>query len=60
MARRILSVFKDKRGVSALEYSILAGIVVLGLVTVYNASGVEAAIAGVLQRVTAALNAMTT
>lgn len=55
MVRRILSVFKDKRGVSALEYSVLAGLVVVAVAAVYQASGLKAAIAATLKSVVAAI-----
>lgn len=58
MVRHMISVLKDNRGVSALEYSILAGLVALGLVTVFANSGINAAVTGVLSRTAAALNGM--
>lgn len=35
----IRTVLKDKKGVAALEYSILAGLIVLGVVAAINTTG---------------------
>lgn len=55
MTRRIFSVFKDKRGVSALEYSILAGLIVLGVVAGIQTTGMKANITSIFTNVNTAL-----
>ena len=42
MMRSIRSLMKDKKGVAALEYSILAGLIVLGLVAAMNTADLKA------------------
>lgn len=41
MLRSIRSVLKCKKGVAALEYSILAGMIVIGVVAAINTSGLK-------------------
>lgn len=55
MARRIFSVFKDKRGVSALEYSILAGLIVLGVVAGVQTTGMKSNVTGIFTKVNSSL-----
>jgi pilus assembly protein Flp/PilA len=57
MSHRTFSVFKDKRGVSALEYSILAGLIVLGVVAGIQTTGMKSAISGIFTKVDTALDA---
>lgn len=42
MSRSIRSLIKDKKGVAALEYSILAGLIVLGVVATISTSNIKA------------------
>lgn len=53
---RILSIFKDKRGVSALEYSILAGLVILGVVAGIGTTGMKTSITSIFSQVDTALS----
>jgi len=59
--RFIRSLLRDKRGVSALEYAILAGLIVVGMATAVNSAGVKAKLTTVFTNVgtelTAASNA---
>lgn len=55
MSCRILSVFRDKRGVSALEYSILAGLIVLGVVAGIQTTGMKKNITDIFTNVNTAL-----
>lgn len=50
MLHRMLSVFKDKRGVSALEYAILAAVVVVGLTAAVGSTNGTSGISAVLNK----------
>lgn len=56
MLRFIRNLLKDKKGVAALEYAILAGLIVLGVVATINTANVKSGIAGVFSGVTSALS----
>lgn len=55
MSRSIRSFMKDKKGVSALEYAILAGLMALGVVATISTSGISDNIADVFTNVGTAL-----
>lgn len=52
----IRSVLKDKKGVAALEYSILAGLVVLGVVAAINTTNIRTSVTTIFQGMTTSLN----
>ncbi len=56
MMRSIRSLMKDKKGVAALEYSILAGLIVLGVVATISTTNIKESIAGVFTNVSTALD----
>lgn len=61
MLRFIRSLSKDKKGIAALEYSILAGLVVLAVAAAASTSGIKASINTLFSNVGTALdNAKTT
>lgn len=56
MLRSIRKVLGDKKGVAALEYSILAGLMVLGVVAAISTTDVSSGIKGVFDNVKTALD----
>lgn len=56
MSRSIRSLIKDKKGVAALEYSILAGLVVLGVVATLNLTNIQGSMTAIFANLTTALN----
>ncbi|HLO77274.1 MAG TPA: Flp family type IVb pilin [Magnetospirillum sp.] len=60
MLRFIRNLKNDKKGVAALEYSILAGLIVLGVVAGITTSNLKNGVGGVFSNVSTALtNAQT-
>lgn len=57
MSRSIRSLIKDKKGVAALEYSILAGLVVLGVVAAINTTNIQANVLAIFAGINNALTA---
>lgn len=55
MSRSIRSLIKDKKGVAALEYSILAGLVVLGVVAAINTTNISGSINTIFANINTAL-----
>lgn len=51
----IRSVLKDKKGVAALEYSILAGLIVLGVVAAVSTSNIRTSVTGIFTGMTNSL-----
>lgn len=56
MSRFIRNLLKDKKGVAALEYSILAGLIVLGVVAAISTTNIKTNIASVFSGVSTALS----
>lgn len=56
MSRSIRSLIKDKKGVAALEYSILAGLIVLGVVATISTSNIKTHVGNIFTNVATALN----
>lgn len=56
MIRFFHNLLKDKKGVAALEYAILAGLIVLGVVATISTTNVSASIAGVFTNISTALD----
>jgi len=56
MMRSIRSLMKDKKGVAALEYSILAGLIVLGVVAAVSTTNLKKSIQDVFNGVATTLN----
>lgn len=56
MQRSIRTVLRDKKGVAALEYAILAGLMVLGVVATISTTDVSTKIAGVFTNIGTALD----
>ncbi|HVI52750.1 MAG TPA: Flp family type IVb pilin [Candidatus Sulfotelmatobacter sp.] len=57
--RFIFSLLRDKRGVSALEYAILAGLMVVGLSAAVGGSGVKTQLSSVFSKVGTELTSAT-
>ena len=56
MQRSIRTVLRDKKGVAALEYSILAGLMVLGVVATISTTDVKTSIGTVFTNLKTALD----
>lgn len=52
----IRSVLKDKKGVAALEYSILAGLVVLGVVAAISTSNISTSVTSIFTGMSTSLS----
>lgn len=55
MSRSIRSLLKDKKGVAALEYSILAGLIVLGVVATISTSNIKSSVNTIFSNVNTSL-----
>lgn len=55
MSRSILKALKCKKGVAALEYSIMAGIMVLGVVAAINTTDLKTSITSVFTNLNLAM-----
>ncbi|HTH16747.1 MAG TPA: hypothetical protein VL974_08855 [Magnetospirillum sp.] len=56
MKRSILLVLKCRKGVAALEYAIMAGIMVLGVVAAINTTNLKTHIASIFSGITSAMS----
>lgn len=56
MIRFIRSMLKDKKGVAALEYSILAGLIVLAVAAAASSSNIKASVTSIFSGVGTALS----
>lgn len=56
MLRFIRSLSKDKKGIAALEYSILAGLVVLAVATAASSSNIKDSIGSIFSKVGTSLS----
>lgn len=56
MLRFIRSLSKDKKGIAALEYSILAGLVVLAVATAATSSNIKDSITSIFNKVGSSLS----
>lgn len=56
MSRSVRSVLKSKKGVAALEYSILAGMIVLAIVTALTTTNISGNIGTIFTNLGTALN----
>lgn len=55
MKRFLLHFLRDERGVSALEYAVLAGMILLGVVAGINGTGLKTSISSIFTQVNSAL-----
>lgn len=60
MLRSARSVLKNKKGVAALEYSILAGMIVLAIVTALTTTNIGASVNTIFTRLGTSLNTAST
>lgn len=60
MLRSIRSVLKSNKGVAALEYSILAGMIVIGVVAAINTAGLKTKIDTIFTNIGTALTSAAT
>jgi len=60
MLRSARSVLKSKKGVAALEYSILAGMIVLAIVTALTTTNIGASVNTIFTRLGTSLNTAST
>ena len=56
MQRSIRTVLREKKGVAALEYAILAGLMVLGVVAAISTTDLKTSIDGVFTAISTALD----
>lgn len=56
MQRSIRTVLREKKGVAALEYAILAGLMVLGVVAAISTTELKTSIDGVFTAISTALD----